>query len=106
MIYAIVENGGHQHKVSPGDTIKVQKIETENGKEIDLDKVLFISKDESVSMGNPFVKNAIVKAEIQGDEKGAKDLIFKKKPRKGHKKLRGHRQNYTVLKITDIVFGG
>ena len=106
MIYAIVENGGHQHKVYPGDTIRVQKIDAETGKEIGLDKVLLISKDESVSMGNPFVKNAIVKAEIQSAEKGAKDLIFKKKPRKGHKKLRGHRQNYTVLKITDIVFGG
>ena len=106
MIYAIVANGGHQHRVSPGDTIRVQKIDIENGKEIGLDKILLISKDEIVSTGNPFVKNAIVKAEIQGSEKGAKDLIFKKKPRKGHKKLRGHRQNYTVLKITDIVFGG
>jgi large subunit ribosomal protein L21 len=57
-------------------------------------------------VGRPFVENALVKAEIQGNEKGTKDLIFKKKPRKGHKKLRGHRQNYTVLKITDIVFGG
>jgi len=57
-------------------------------------------------VGRPFVENVLVKAEIQGNEKGTKDLIFKKKPRKGHKKLRGHRQNYTVLKITDIVFGG
>ena len=105
-MYAVIENGGHQHKVSPGDTIRVQKIENDNEKEISLDKVLFVSSDENVSVGRPFVENALVKAEIQGNEKGAKDLIFKKKPRKGHKKLRGHRQNYTVLKITDIVFGG
>jgi large subunit ribosomal protein L21 len=106
MTYAVIKEGGHQHKVSPGDTIKVQKIENDSAKEISLDKVLFISKDDNISMGNPFVPNAVVKAEIQGNEKGAKAIIFKKKPRKGHKKLRGHRQNYTVLKITDIVFGG
>jgi large subunit ribosomal protein L21 len=105
-MYAIIENGGHQHKVSPGETIRVQKIEAENGKEISLDKVLLVSKEENISVGKPFVKNALVKAEIQGDEKAKKALIFKKKPRKGHKKLRGHRQNYTVLKITDIVIGG
>ncbi|PKL51651.1 MAG: 50S ribosomal protein L21 [Nitrospira bacterium HGW-Nitrospira-1] len=105
-MYAIIKEGGHQHKVSPGDTIKVQKIENDNGKEISLDKVLFVSKDENISVGKPFVEHAQVKAEIQGNEKGAKDLIFKKKPRKGYKKLTGHRQNYTVLKITDIVFGG
>jgi large subunit ribosomal protein L21 len=105
-MYAVIENSGHQHKVSPGDTIRVQKIENGNEREISLDKVIFVSSGENVSVGRPFVENALVKAEIQGNEKGTKDLIFKKKPRKGHKKLRGHRQNYTVLKITDIVFGG
>jgi len=105
-MYAVIENSGHQHKVSPGDTIRVQKIENGNEKEISLDKVIFVSSGENVSVGRPFVENELVKAEIQGNEKGTKDLIFKKKPRKGHKKLRGHRQNYTVLKITDIVFGG
>ena len=105
-MYAIIKNGGHQQRVSPGDIIKVQKMEADNGKEISLDKVLLVLKDENVSVGNPFLKNAAVKAEIQGNEKAVKNLIFKKKPRKGHKKLRGHRQNYTVLKITDIVFGG
>jgi large subunit ribosomal protein L21 len=105
-MYAVIEKGGHQHRVSPGDTIRVQKIEDGSEKKIILDKVIFVSSGENVSVGRPYVENASVKAEIQGNEKGAKDLIFKKKPRKGHKKLRGHRQNYTVLKITDIVFGG
>lgn len=105
-MYAIIENGGHQHKVSLGETIRVQKIDAENGKEISLDKVLLVAQEENITVGKPFVNNAIVKAEIQGNEKADKALIFKKKPRKGHKKLRGHRQNYTVLKITDIVIGG
>jgi len=105
-MYAVIETNGHQHRVSPGDTIRVQKLENGSEKEINLDRVIFVSSAEKISVGRPYVENASVKAEIQGDEKGAKDLIFKKKPRKGHKKLRGHRQNYTVLKITDIVFGG
>lgn len=105
-MYVVIEQSGHQHKVSPGDTIRVQKIENGDEKEISIDKVIFVSSGENVSVGRPFVENASIKAEIQGNEKGTKDLIFKKKPRKGHKKLRGHRQNYTVLKITDIVFGG
>jgi large subunit ribosomal protein L21 len=104
-MYAVIESGGQQHRVSPGDTIKVQLL-NQDEKEIRLDKVLLVSDDENVSVGNPFVKDAVVKAEVQGDEKGPKALIFKKKPRKGYKKLRGHRQNYTVLKITEIVFGG
>ncbi|RPI37941.1 MAG: 50S ribosomal protein L21 [Nitrospiraceae bacterium] len=105
-MYAIIENGGHQHKVSPGDTIKVQKIEAENGKEVSLDRVILVADGEHISVGDPFIKNALVKAEMLGNEKAEKALIFKKKPRKGHKKLRGHRQNYTALKITDIVIGG
>ena len=105
-MYAIIENGGHQYKVSPGEIIKVQKIESGNTKEIQMDKVLFVSNDQTIAVGNPFVEKVMVKAEIQGYEKAVKDVIFKKKPRKGHKKMRGHRQNYTILKITDIVFGG
>jgi large subunit ribosomal protein L21 len=104
-MYAVIECGGQQHRVSPGDTIKVQVME-QNEKEILLEKVLLVSKDENVSVGNPFVKDAVVKAEIQGNEKGSKTIIFKKKPRKGYKRLRGHRQNYTVLKITEIISGG
>lgn len=105
-MYAIIENAGHQYRVSPGDTIKIQKLENNSGTEISLDRVLVVGTDETILVGTPVVRNAIVKAEILGNEKAKKALIFKKKPRKGYKKLRGHRQNYTLLKITDIVQGG
>ncbi len=105
-MYAIIEAGGQQFKVSPGDTIKVQKLSHEGGNEISLDKVLMVSKDDKVQVGKPFIKNASVKAEIKGDGKSAKVLVYKQKPRKGYRKLNGHRQNYTVLAIKDIVFGG
>lgn len=105
-MYAIFETGGQQFKVSPGDSIKVQKMFKEKGREISLDKVLLVSKDDETRVGDPFIKNAAVKAEIRGEVKSAKVLVYKKKPRKGHKKLNGHRQNYTVLAIKEIVFGG
>lgn len=105
-MYAIIEAGGQQHRVSPGEKIKVQKLVYGSSKEINLDKVLMVSKDDRISFGSPFVENAAVTAEIMGDEKSTKVLVYKKKPRKGYKKLNGHRQNYTVLRIKDIVFGG
>jgi large subunit ribosomal protein L21 len=105
-MYAVIENGGQQHRVAPGDTIRVQKISHGSTKEINLEKVLMVAKDDDIIVGKPYVANASVKAEVVGDKKDAKVLVYKKKPRKGYKKLRGHRQNYTVLKIQDIVFGG
>jgi large subunit ribosomal protein L21 len=105
-MYAVIETGGQQHKVSPGDVIRVQKIDAGNEKEITFDRVLFVSKDDNIHVGTPFVENAAVKAEIQGDEKSSKVIVYKQKPRKGYRKLNGHRQRHTVLKIKDIVFGG
>jgi large subunit ribosomal protein L21 len=105
-MYAVIETGGQQHRVTPGDVIKVQKITGGVSQEVSLEKVLMVSKDDTVHVGKPYVENAAVKAEIQGDEKSNKVIVYKQKPRKGYRKLNGHRQNYTVLKIKDIVFGG
>ncbi|MBI5101885.1 MAG: 50S ribosomal protein L21 [Nitrospirae bacterium] len=105
-MYAVIETGGQQHRVTPGETIKVQRLESESGSTISLDKVLVVSKDESVQIGRPYLANASVKAEVLGDRKDAKVIVYKQKPRKGHRKLNGHRQAYTILKITDIVIGG
>lgn len=104
-MYAVIETGGQQHRVSPGETLKVQKIEgTET--EISLDKVLLISRDDGVQVGSPFVKDAAVKAEVVGHGRYPTVIVYKQKPRKGYRKLNGHRQHYTILKIKDIVFGG
>ena len=103
-MYAVIDNGGQQHRVAPGDVIRIQKVAAEGS--ITIDKVMLVSRDEKVFVGDPYLKNASVTAEVQGDVKGNKVLIFKKKPRKGHQKLNGHRQQFTVVKIKDIVFGG
>jgi large subunit ribosomal protein L21 len=105
-MYAIIDAAGFQIKVAPGDTIKVQKLTSSGDSSVTFDKVLFVSMDESTMIGSPYVNNASVKAEILKDDKARKVMIFKKKPRKGHKKLRGHRQPYSLVKIQDIVVGG
>lgn len=105
-MYAVIETGGVQHRIAPGDVIQIQKLPQDGAKEITIDKVLFLERDGTMTVGTPYVPNASVKAEIQGIRKADKVLIFKKKPRKVHKKLRGHRQQHTILKIIDIVYGG
>ena len=105
-MYAIIEAGGQQHRVTAGDLIKVQKMGTEAGKEVKIEKVLLVEKDGEVHCGRPFLDKASVTAEVQGDGRYAKVLIFKKKPRKCHKKFNGHRQHFTTIRIKDIVFGG
>ncbi len=105
-MYAVIEIEGQQHKVSQGDVIKVQKITSGDTQNLDLNKVLLVVSDEHILVGTPYVEKASVKAEIQGEEKASKVLVYKQKPRKGYRKLRGHRQGYTVLKIKDISIGG
>ncbi|MDA8083897.1 MAG: 50S ribosomal protein L21 [Nitrospiraceae bacterium] len=105
-MYAVIETGGQQMKVVPGETIKVNKLASASGAEISIDKVLFVSRDSGVEIGKPYVQNASVKAEVIGDKRDRTVLVYKQKPRKGYRKLNGHRQSFTVLKIKDIVIGG
>ncbi len=101
-MYAVIETGGKQYRVASGDSIRVEKIDAEAGAEVKLDKVLALVKDDGTVLGTPYVEKASVSAEVVGSGKAKKILVFKQKPRKGHRKLRGHRQEYTTLKIKDI----
>jgi large subunit ribosomal protein L21 len=105
-MYAIIDAQGFQHKVAPGETVRVQKITSAVGTAVTFDNVLLVSGDDTIMIGSPYLKNASVKAEIVNEEKGRKVITFKKKPRKGHKKTIGHRQQYSLVKIQDIVVGG
>ena len=104
MSYAIVEIGGSQHRVSPGDRIRVQKIEG-TGK-VTLDRVLLVQDGGGVRVGAPYVEGAAVSATVLREEKGRKVIIFKKKKRKQYRRTRGHRQTYTALQIDAISPGG
>ena len=105
-MYAIIETEGFQKKVAPGDIVRVQKMNSDAGSTVMFEKVLLVSGENETLVGSPYVRNARVNAEVVGDEKARKVVIFKKKPRKGHKKTQGHRQQYSLVAIKDIVTGG
>lgn len=100
IMYAIIETGGKQYNVSEGDTLKIEKID--NKKTVTFENVLMASDGDKVSYGSPFLSSVKVTAEVLGDGKAKKVLVFKQKTRKGHRKLRGHRQPYTMIKIKSI----
>ncbi len=100
-MYAIVETGGKQFRVEEGVKICVEKLDAAVGSEISLDKVLMIG-GESVNIGAPYVDGAKVKAQVLDHGRGAKILVFKKWRRNDSRKLQGHRQPFTALKITAI----
>ncbi len=101
-MFTIIEQGGFQFKVTEGDTISVPLINAVEGSEVAIDKILFIEKDGTVTLGAPHVAGASVKATVVSHGKGVKVLIFKKKRRKDYKRKNGHRQDFTRLKITSI----
>lgn len=105
-MYAIIETGGKQYKVSSGDTIKAQIQPVEDGSSLNLDKVLAVMDGTKTITGTPYIIGAAVKAEVLSSGKAKKVIVYKQKPRKGYRKLRGHRQPFTLLKITEINAGG
>jgi len=102
-MYAIVEIGGQQFKVSKDDEILAPKIPGDVGTTVELDQVMLISDDNGLKVGNPIIDGAQIKASIINFERGKKVIVFKKKRRKGYKVKNGHRQDYSRLKIEDIL---
>ena len=102
-MYAIVQTGGHQYKVAPGDTIEVEKLDAEPGANVELGEVLMVMSDEDgVQIGSPFVSGAKVLARVVSQGKGEKLIVFKYKPKKRYRRKTGHRQSITRLAITEI----
>ena len=105
-IYAIIETGGKQYKVTQGQTIDVEHLDVDEGNTIDLERVLFIGDGEKVTVGTPTVDGARVVATSQGGGKGKKVIVFKYKPKVRYSKKTGHRQLYTRLVIDKIIAPG
>lgn len=102
-MYAIIQSGGRQVKVAPGSVVTVDRVDVEPGQEVSIDRVLLLEKDGGeVLAGAPFVANARVLGVVDGESRGPKIRIFKKKRRKGMRRTRGHRSTYTRIRITDI----
>jgi large subunit ribosomal protein L21 len=101
-MYAVIKTGGKQYKVASGDVILVEKIEGEAGAAVTLPEVLMIGDGANITVGAPTVKGASVAAEIVGQQKADKVIIFKKNRRHNYRRKNGHRQKLTELKITGI----
>ena len=101
-MYAIIDTGGKQQKVVPGETLRVERLAAEVGEKVRLDRVMLVSRDGSVSLGRPFVDGASVTATVTAQDRGPKVLVFKKKKRKGYRRTKGHRQSFTSLRIEAI----
>ena len=101
-MYAIIQTGGKQYQVAPGDIIQVEQLSGQVGESVVIPQVLFIAQDEEVLVGHPFLEEVSVEGEILRQGRQRKILIFKHKRRKGYRKMVGHRQPFTALKIKAI----
>jgi len=101
-MYAIFEAGGKQHRVTPGDKLRIEKIENEIGQKVTFDRVLMVGGEGDPKIGKPLLGGATVEAEVTRQALDEKVIVFKRRRRKGFHKKHGHRQPYTEVKITGI----
>lgn len=104
-MYAIIKTGGKQYRVQKDDVFKIEKINAEAGDTVTFDEVIAVGGD-TLTVGTPFVEGTAVHAEVVEQGKNDKVIIYKYKAKKDYRKKNGHRQPYTLVKVTDIVSGG
>ena len=102
-MYAVIEAGGKQYRVAPGDTIQIDTLSGDIGSEVELGRVLAVVRDSDELVLGEGLAQARVKATISGHDRSAKVLVFKFKRKKQYKRTIGHRQNYTQVKISEIL---
>ena len=101
-MYAVIESCGKQYKVAQGDVVFFEKLDTEEGKKVSFDKVVLVSEEGKVQIGNPYVKGVKVEGKVVAHGKGKKIIVFKMKAKKNYRRKQGHRQPYTKVEITAI----
>jgi len=101
-MFAVIKTGGKQYLVQPGDKIEVEKLDVEDGKEVDFLEVLLLADDKKSEIGMPMIKGAKVTAKVLAQTKGDKLIIFKYKSKKRYKRKIGHRQKHTQVEIVSI----
>ena len=104
-MYAVIQTGGKQYRVVQGSTLKVEKIEAEEGASVELDKVLMVADGDDVKVGAPYVDGGNVTATVKSHGRGKKVNIVKFRPSKQHNKSHGHRQAFTEIEVTGISAG-
>lgn len=101
-MYAIIETGGKQYRVSEGDIITIEKLEANEGEAVQFDRVLTVVKDGSVTLGKPLIAGAKVTGQVMAQGKGKKILVFKYKAKSNYRRRQGHRQPFTKVVIEKI----
>ena len=101
-MYAVIESCGKQYKVAEGDVVFFEKLDAEEGKKVAFDKVVLVSDDGKVQVGNPYVKGVKVEGKVVSHGKAKKIIVFKMKAKKNERSKQGHRQPYTKVEITSI----
>ena len=102
MSYAVIRTGGKQYRVSPGDLLRIERLEGDVGSAVEFAEVLLASADDAVRIGTPLVTGVRVRGTIVAQGRDRKILIFKKKRRKNYRRRRGHRQSITTVRVTEI----
>jgi large subunit ribosomal protein L21 len=101
-MYAIVETGGKQYRVQPGEVVKLETLPGDVGSVVELDRVRLVHGEAGFFVGQPWVEHARIRAEIIRQGRDRSIMVFKKKRRKNYRRTKGHRQQYTQVRITDI----
>ncbi len=101
-MYAVIQSGGKQYRVSEGDVVRLEKLEGDAGTEIEIREVLLLKTDEKTYIGQPLVEGATVKGVVEGQGRNDTVLVFKTKRRKQYRRTRGHRQAYSDVRIEKI----
>ena len=102
-MYAVIKTGGKQYRVAANDVLEIEKLEGEAGSTLEFTDVLMVGEGESVTVGTPLVAGAKVTAELVAQTRGPKLIAFKKRRRKNSRRKKGHRQDLTRVRITDII---
>src|SRR6266536_1946736 len=105
-MYAVIETGGKQYRVEVGTELEIELLEAGPGEAVAFDRVLLVADGDAASIGRPVVANASVSGEILRRDRGEKLISFKYRPKARRRVKKGHRQELTVLRVADIVFGG
>jgi large subunit ribosomal protein L21 len=105
-MFAVIKTGGKQYKVAKDDVIQIEKLDAKTGSKVAFDEVLMVGDDKSSTIGTPLVSGASVAGTVMEQARDDKVLVFKRKRRQGYRRMHGHRQHFTLVKITDISTGG
>jgi large subunit ribosomal protein L21 len=102
-MYAVIRSGGKQYRVAPGQTVRLETVAGEVGAKVELGDVLLVENEGNVQVGSPLIANAKVQATVLEHDRAKKILVFKKKRKKQYRRTQGHRQDYTAVRIDNII---